>query len=135
MVCRQIIIYGLCLLCAGCAAGTSYQHGSWMHQHQEADWDLDSAICLQRSETLTDEDMETIERIKERGRDKKESARVADKASESAGSVIGESERFALRLLSGAMSFGGALDEQTAEEKVRESKFSACIEENGWKQS
>jgi len=135
MVCRQIIIYGLCLLCAGCAAGTSYQHGSWMHQHQEADWDLDSAICLQRSETLTDEDMETIERIKERGRDKKESARVADKASESAGSVIGESERFALRLLSGAMSFGGALDEQTAEEQVRESKCSACMEEKGWKQS
>jgi len=135
MVCRQIIIYGLCLLCAGCGAGTSYQHGSWRHQQQEADWDVDSAVCLQRSETFTDEDMETIERIKERGRGKKESARVADKASQSAGSDIGESERLALKLASGAMNFLGALDEQTAEEKVRESKFSACMEEKGWTQS
>jgi len=106
-----------------------------MHQQQEADWDVDSAVCLQRSETFTDEDMETIERIKERGRGKKESARVADKASQSAGSDIGESERLALKLASGAMNFLGALDEQTAEEKVRESKFSACMEEKGWTQS
>ncbi len=135
MVCRQIIISGLFLLCVGCGAGTSYQPGSWMHQQREADWDVDSAICLQRSATFVEEDREAIERIKERARDKRDSANVAAKTTQAAGSAMGETERIALRLLSGAMSFGGTMDEQTAEEKVRENKFAACMKEKGWAQS
>ncbi len=130
MIASNRLIYGLFLVvCVGCGAGTSYQRGSWIHSNSESDWDIDSAVCLGQSDTVTEEDERAIKSIKERARDLKSAATTITR---SVDQTISREADLALVVLSGLISFRGNFDEQTADEKVRENKFSSCMAEKGW---
>ena len=115
----------LAMLVAGC--GGAYKQGKWAHSGTEADWDIDAAVCLRRSEALSEDDLEEIEEMKERNQD------VANAVGEQAslGSSYGADNSYA-NYASGLFgAFVGARN-ANAEEIYKEQKFIECLEEKGW---
>ncbi len=117
---------------AGCGCG-AYAQGNWGHSNAAADWDLDAAVCLQRSEALTEEDLDEITRIQ---RESQEIAEIASVASEAASKLSSGYDVPALDNVAKGLSvvagmFSGAKS-SSAEETVKERKFTACLENKGW---
>ncbi len=115
----------LAVVMTGCAGG-AYKQGNWAHSGYEADWDIDSAICLRHSETLTADDLEAIEEMKEQNQEVTDSVNEVAEAS----SAYGDSTyaNYAAGLFG---AFVGARN-SNAEEIYKEQKFTACLQEKGW---
>ncbi|WP_423908277.1 hypothetical protein [Candidatus Spongiihabitans sp.] len=121
---QSITITMLVALLAGCASGAAYQQKGWANSTEHADWDIDSAICLQRSEQLTEEDQQRIVEIKQ-------NAALVGDALSSAGdtlSVIDDDYGY-------LGAFGGLFSgskSATAEEQMQQEKFTKCMNEKNW---
>lgn len=115
-----ILTLSLTVLLAGC--GGVYKQSDWAHSNTEADWDIDSAVCLQESETLTAEDLAAIEKKKQAF---KGSGRAFNSPTTGANADI-------VSALSGLLSTPAAAGVATAEETHKQGKFSACINAKDW---
>ena len=109
---------------AGCAGG-AYQPSNWAHSDGDTDWDIDSAVCLQHSENLTEYDREEIEKLKREAEANAETTLSAlsqydDDPDSTVSIVIG---------LFGAIA-GGKIS--TIEETYKEDRFASCLRAKGW---
>lgn len=123
-VTQNITMTMLVVLLVGCASGTAYQQKGWANPNEDADWDIDSAVCLQRSEQLTEVDQQRIEEIKQ-------TAALAGNALSSAGDT--------LSILNDDYGYLGAIGgifsgskSATAEEQMQQEKFTKCMNEKSW---
>lgn len=115
-----------------CSGGV-YRQLHWANTDSEADWDIDSAVCLQHSETLTPQDHERIAEIKDAA------AAVADAAgslSSFYSDVSDSSDDDALSQLVSLIGLVGSgiasMQATTAEDKVKREKFAICLLDKGW---
>ena len=112
---------------AGCAGG-AYQPSNWAHSDGDADWDIDSAVCLQHSENLTEYDREEIEKLKREAEANAETTLSAlsqyDDDPDSTVSIVSG--------LFGAIA-GGKIS--TIEETYKEDRFASCLRAKGWGKS
>ena len=114
---------------AGCAGG-AYQPSNWAHSAGDADWDIDSAVCLQHSENFTEYDRQEIEKLKREAEANAETVLSAastlsyDDDLDSAASVVSG--------LFGAIA-GGKIS--TIEETYKEDRFASCLRAKGWRKS
>lgn len=124
-------------VCVGCSA-QAYKQISWTHPSGN-DWDIDSAICLQHSGTLTAADQAEIKRIEASAKSDKQSAQVmadtyqiGETMQSLQGVPVDEDLGLAMDVVTGALSFVASAEEQTATEVVKKNKFAACMRNRGW---
>ncbi len=122
---RPVTALSLAVMLAGCAGG-AYKQGNWVNSGVESDWDIDSAVCLQHAENLTQDDLDEINRIKQ------ESKKVASVAGQVASGLGDYDDSGILSYLSATTGMFGGARSSSAEETVKEKKFSACLEDKGW---
>ncbi len=123
---RPVTALSLAVMLAGCAGG-AYKQGNWANSDVESDWDIDSAVCLQHAENLTQDDLDEINRIKQ---ESEEAASTIGQTASGFGDYYDDSG-ISSYLSAAAGIFGGAKS-SSAEETVKEQKFSACLEDKGW---
>lgn len=117
---------GCTALLLGACAGEVYRPSTWMHAAPDTDFDVDSALCLERSE-LTADDAKRVAQIRANASTYGEV--FGDAAYHS--SYVGDHD--AAELLSFIGSLIASHQSTTAEEKVRSLKFAECMVARGWK--
>lgn len=121
----KMVVLSLFVSLAGC--GGSYVAKNWTHSNTEADWDIDSAVCLTESEKLTEEDLATIARKKRSAEEYNDTVQAQVNINKSRGLDTPHDDW--LSGLSGAIS---SFSKITAEDTHKTNKFTACMMERGW---
>ncbi len=122
---RAITALSFAVFITGCMS-VAYKKGNWAHSG-DADWDIDSAVCLQHSENLTEEDLENIVKIKE-------AAQVSAGIARSTWSTTyDDTMGSSASVVSGLLGVLAGTQTATAEESYKANKFISCLEEKGWK--
>ncbi|WP_424947257.1 hypothetical protein [Candidatus Spongiihabitans sp.] len=114
----------LAALLAGCASGAVYQQKNWVHSNAEADWDIDSAVCLQRSEQVTEADQQRIAEIEHNA------ALVGNTLSNLGDTLATLDDDYGYLGAIGGI-FSGSKS-ATAEEQMQQEKFTRCLNEKNW---
>lgn len=118
-------LWCISLFMSACAT-TSYQQGDWTSSNKDRDWDIDSAVCLQKSEKFNADDLERVEQIKEDAQLNQDMAGMLEDANQYGTQDTG------LTVVTTVLSLLAGSDKVTAEDTVRDEKFNKCLEDKSW---
>lgn len=118
---KIILLTAISLTIAAC--GSTYKRAAWTNSVAESDWDIDSAICLQKSQKLNKSDLERVNQIKSESDEMKQV--LQHNAQQSGGSDAAN----VINVL-GAMFAEST--KATAEDSVKDEKFEKCLKNKGW---
>lgn len=125
------LLVAVALIVSACSS--AYKQGNWANNH-ERDWDLDSAVCMQKSEKLSKKEVREIKKLKQEKQDSSTtSAQVGTIASAGLDHVPGlGAASAAIQGVSAIYSMVLSSKAQTVEENYIEKKFSNCLEGKSW---
>lgn len=124
---KIILLTAISLTIAACGS-TPYKKTNWTNSVAESDWDIDSAICLHKSQKLNNDDLKRVNQIRLKS-DQMNQALQHNATQQSGGSDAANSVISALGVL-GAMFAESA--KATAEDTVKDENFNRCLKSKGW---
>ncbi len=121
---NKLILLSIASLFMASCASNAYKQGNWANTDTERDWDIDSAVCLQKSEKLDASDLERVQQIKKDNQTAQSTFSTLETANTSNSDLVS-----AISLLGTAFSTS---EEIGAEDTVIAEKFANCLKDKSW---
>lgn len=129
---KIILLTAISIIITACST-TSYKKTGWTNASKESDWDLDSAICLQKSQQLDDNDLQKIVAIK------LEAQQNAASLNQMRFQQLNQDQQSGVTNVINAINtirtMFATSREVAAEETIKEENFARCLENRSWSKS
>ena len=126
---KLTLLFIVSLFITGCFS-TAYKQGNWFNNNSDRDWDIDSAVCLQKSEKLDTNDLKRISEIELEQQNIQLTHSSIEDSNKSYNSSSDASTAISVFTTLGTVF--SKIKEVTAEDQVKEEKFENCLKRKSW---